>query len=395
MTISQTTRFDIYRWSEDSDAFTRSQMDTSHQNIEERAARFESGTTLPAANAQYARTFFYETDAQILYYYDAEDGSGSWVAVAEAPGSQTGTGAAVFATSPTLVTPNLGTPSALTLTNATGLPITGITSSTSAALGIGTLELGNASDTTLSRSSAGRLAVEGVNVVTVSSTDTLTNKTLTAPVISTISNTGTVTLPTATDTLVGRATTDTLTNKSIALGSNTVTGTLAQFNTAVTDADLVSLAGSETLTNKTLTSPVLTSASSTALLLNHAKEVWNVQASAAGTTVNLSVLSGAAWFYTTNSTSNWTLNVRGDASTTLNSLMSNGESMTVAFAATNGATAYRHTALTIDGSAATVRWQGGTSPSLGNANSVDIYAFTIVKTANATFSVFGSQVRFA
>lgn len=45
--------------------------------------------------------------------------------------------------------------------------------------------------------------------------DTLTNKTLTAPIISTISNTGTVTLPTATDTLVGKATTDTLTNKTI------------------------------------------------------------------------------------------------------------------------------------------------------------------------------------
>jgi hypothetical protein len=95
-------------------------------------------------------------------------------------------------------------------------------------------------------------------VVGTSDSQTLTNKTLTTPVISSISNTGTVTLPTATDTLVGRATTDTLTNKTIALGSNTVSGTLAQFNTAVTDADLVSLAGTETLTNKTLTSPILT-----------------------------------------------------------------------------------------------------------------------------------------
>jgi hypothetical protein len=52
-------------------------------------------------------------------------------------------------------------------------------------------------------------------VVNTDSTQTLTNKTLTAPVISTISNTGTVTLPTSTDTLVGRATTDTLTNKTL------------------------------------------------------------------------------------------------------------------------------------------------------------------------------------
>ena len=59
-------------------------------------------------------------------------------------------------------------------------------------------------------------------VVTLTGTQTLTNKTLTAPIISTISNTGTLTLPTSTDTLVGRATTDTLTNKSISGSTNTL-----------------------------------------------------------------------------------------------------------------------------------------------------------------------------
>lgn len=82
-------------------------------------------------------------------------------------------------TSPTLTTPVLGTPSSGTLTNCTGLPVAGITSSTTQALGVGSIELGHASDTTLSRSSAGVLAVEGVVVPTISSTSTLTNKRIT------------------------------------------------------------------------------------------------------------------------------------------------------------------------------------------------------------------------
>lgn len=82
-------------------------------------------------------------------------------------------------TSPTLTTPNIGTPSAGVLTNCTGLPVSGITASTSTALGVGSVELGNATDTTISRASAGVVAVEGVAVPTISSTNTLTNKRIT------------------------------------------------------------------------------------------------------------------------------------------------------------------------------------------------------------------------
>lgn len=84
-----------------------------------------------------------------------------------------------------------------------------------------TFSLSGATDPVLTLSngafnvSTGTLQQAGVNVVTETGSQTLTNKTLTAPVISTISNTGTVTLPTATDTLVGKATTDTLTNKTL------------------------------------------------------------------------------------------------------------------------------------------------------------------------------------
>ena len=66
-----------------------------------------------------------------------------------------------------------------------------------------------------------------------------------------------ITVPNATDTLVGKATTDTLTNKSIDLGNNTFTGSLAEFNSALQSVSFISLTGSETLTNKTFTSPTI------------------------------------------------------------------------------------------------------------------------------------------
>jgi hypothetical protein len=105
--------------------------------------------------------------------------SGLGTGVATALAVNTGSAGAVV-----LFNGALGTPSSGTLTNATGLPVSGITSSTSTALGLGSIELGHATDTTIARSSAGVISVEGVVVPTVSSTSTLTNKTLTSPTIN-------------------------------------------------------------------------------------------------------------------------------------------------------------------------------------------------------------------
>ena len=126
------------------------------------------------------------------------------------------------------------------------------------------------------------------------------------------------------------------------------------------------------------------------------EESWNVAATAATGTVNFDTLTSTAWLYTSNASGNWTLNVRGDGSTTLASLLDTGDSITVAFAVTQGATAYYASAFQIDGSSVTPEWQGGEAPAEGNASSIDVYVYTIIKTAaTPTYTVLASQTQFA
>jgi hypothetical protein len=198
-------------------------------------------------------------------------------------------------------------------------------------------------------------AVAGTNTLTLpptnndtlvgkATTDILTNKTLTAPVISTITNTGTLTLPTSTDTLVGRATTD-------------------------------------TLSNKVLLTP---------------EERTTVAATAATGTIAYDTITQGVLYFTSNASANWTLNIRGNSGTTLNSILDVGDAITVTHLVTQGATAYYNNALQIDGSAVTPKYQGGTAPTSGNASSIDAYVYTVIKTASTpTYTVFTSQTKFA
>jgi len=131
------------------------------------------------------------------------------------------------------------------------------------------------------------------------------------------------------------------------------------------------------------------------LKLSAAAETVTIAATAATGTVNFDVSTQSILYYTSNASANWTLNIRGSSSTTLNSIMATGQSVTVTHLVTQGGTAYYNSALTVDGSSVTPKWSGGTAPSAGNANSVDVYTYTLIKTGSGSFTVFASQTRYA
>ena len=118
-------------------------------------------------------------------------------------------------------------------------------------------------------------------------------------------------------------------------------------------------------------------------------------ATAATGTINYDVLTQAVLNFTSDAAANWTLNIRGDGSNTLDNIMDTGESITIAHIVKQGSTPYYNSAVQIDGSSVTPEYQGGSAPTSGNASSLDVYSYTIIKTGSATFTVLASQTQFA
>jgi len=176
-------------------------------------------------------------------------------------------------------------------------------------------------------------------------------------------------------------------NEDSGLTYNPSTGTLS----ATTFSG--SLSGG-TVSATTISGTTVT-ASDTLTLNAGAVEEFSPQITGLTGAVTLDIKTNSVYFYTANSTANWTLNFRGDGSTTMDSYLAIGKSATVVLLATQGATAYYPTAVSIDGTAVTPKWLGGSAPTGGNATGVDIYSFTILKTAAATYTVIASQARYA
>ena len=124
-------------------------------------------------------------------------------------------------------------------------------------------------------------------------------------------------------------------------------------------------------------------------------ETTTITATPLAATATYDVMTQTVLLVTANATNNWTLNVRGSSTTTLNSLLTANNTITLTVMATNGASPFFQSATQIDGVGRTVRWSNGVAPSAGNANSIDIYTLTIVKTsATPTYTIFGSQSRY-
>jgi hypothetical protein len=112
-------------------------------------------------------------------------------------------------------------------------------------------------------------------------------------------------------------------------------------------------------------------------------------------TINYDFLGQAIVFFSNNQTGNRTINFIGDGSNALNSVLAIGQSATCSVLLAQGSTAYYLNAYQVDGTAVTPKWSGGSAPTGGNASGIDVYTFTIIKTANATYTVLASQTQFA
>jgi hypothetical protein len=201
-----------------------------------------------------------------------------------------------------------------------------------------------------------------------------------------ITSTGTIEVSYASGYSIPTNTKQTEWDNKAPINNPTFTGTVSGVTASMVDL------GNVTNESKTImfTDPTFTGAMNIPTIV----ENGIVISEAANNSTTLSVLNGiSVYYFTDNSTANWSIDFQGTDEILLNTLTT-GKAVTVSILARNGATPYRPTSFSIQGSAVTPRWQGGTAPTAGNANSTDVYTFTIIRLASG-FELLASQTRFA
>jgi len=180
-------------------------------------------------------------------------------------------------------------------------------------------------------------------------------------------------------------------------GATTLTGVLkgngtSAFTAATAGTDYVAPG---TATTFTALQTFAGTSSNADMKTSNILETATVSATAATGTIAYDVTTQSVLYFTTNASGNFTVNFRGSSGTSLNTVMSTGESLSATFLVTNGSTAYYNSAVQVDGSSVTPKWQGGTAPTSGNASSIDSYTYVIIKTGSAAFTVLASVTKFA
>jgi hypothetical protein len=180
-------------------------------------------------------------------------------------------------------------------------------------------------------------------------------------------------------------------------GATTLTGVLkgngtSAFTAATAGTDYVAPG---TATTFTALQTFAGTTSNADLKTSNILEVATVSATAATGTIDYDVTTQSVLYYTTDASGNFTVNFRGSSGTSLDTIMATGESLSATFLVTNAATAYYNSAVQVDGSSVTPKWQGGSAPTSGNASSIDSYTYVIIKTGSATFTVLASVTQFA
>ena len=130
------------------------------------------------------------------------------------------------------------------------------------------------------------------------------------------------------------------------------------------------------------------------LQIDEVIETATINSTTSGNLV-IDMVDQAVVFCNVNQTANRTVNFQGDSSVNVDDMLAVGQSMSVAVLMAQGSSAYYLNAYQVDGNAVTPKWQGGTAPTAGNASGIDVYTFTIIKTASATFTVLASVAQFA
>jgi hypothetical protein len=179
-------------------------------------------------------------------------------------------------------------------------------------------------------------------------------------------------------------------------GAATLTGVLkgngtSAFTAATAGTDFVAPG---TATTFTATQTFNGSSSVLGAVFTDIAETTTISATAATGTIAYDITTQSVLYYTSNASANWTVNFRAASGISLDSVLAIGQTVTVAFLVTQGATAYYNNVVQVDGSAVTPKYQGGTAWTSGNASSIDIYTYTIVKTGSAAFTVFTTQTQF-